>query len=159
MLVNFTVVITFVSVGLFIYMVTTSYISQKWSFSSIYSRVVLGEMDASLSSAPLNEDSNRRQAPIRKKIVKNKYEDYWGEDSEDNSLRNFPTRASTMGFGLGYGTGLETGRGDTGFGLSTFGLGTGQGISSKPKGTISYEDYWDENIDFSIRSHDSFGLR
>lgn len=75
--------------------------------------------------------------------MKNKYEDYWGEDSEDNSLSNFPIRNSTLGTGYGYGTGRS---------ISL--------ISPADSKTVpSHEDYWDENIDFSIRSSDSFGLK
>jgi hypothetical protein len=88
----------------------------------------------------------------RRTIIKNKYEDYWGEDSEDNSISNFPTRAaaaSTLGSGFGYGTGSRS--------LSLLPISSRK-VETK-RSAPSHEDYWDENIDFSMHSTDSFGLK
>lgn len=54
-------------------------------------------------------------APKKKKIKR--FEDYWGDESEDHTSRRFPTRAAT-----------------------------------------NYDDYWDENVDFSAHSHDALNV-
>ena len=53
-----------------------------------------------------------------------------------------------FGSGLGSITGSNIG-----------GRNTNNNNNNNSGSTSNYEDYWDENIDFSIRSHDSFGLK
>jgi hypothetical protein len=122
-----------------VYMIIASYRKQRWSFQTVYDSL------APSSTHPKGETTTTIGGFKRRKIVQNKYEDYWGEDSED-TLNNFPTRASTLGAGYGYGTVRS---------LPLSSRAGGGSSSAQP----SYEDYWDENIDFSIRSTDSFGLK
>lgn len=119
------------------YMIITAYRKKRWSFQTVYDSI----SPASTHSKGDKDKTTMIGGLKRRKIVQNKYEDYWGEDSED-TLHNFPTRASTLGAGYSYGT------------VRSLPLS-----SRNSNQATSYEDYWDENIDFSIRSTDSFGLK
>jgi hypothetical protein len=125
-------------IGAIAYMIIVAYRKKRWSFQTVYDSLALASTHSKGGDAATTIGGFKRR-----KIVQNKYEDYWGEDSED-TLNNFPTRSSTLGPGYGYGT------------VRSLPLSSMERNSNQ---TTSYEDYWDENIDFSIRSTDSFGLK
>lgn len=132
-LINFGIFIIIAWCCAIIYIAKVRYQQNRWSFQSLYNS--LSQNDSNGNGGKL--DNSNSNSLKRRKIVKNKYEDYWGEDSEDQVSKHFPTRMQSTLSGVNKRISL-------GIGIST--------------SSVVTDDNWDEVSLGSVHSHDGLNL-